>query len=158
MSAMKRADNKSQCPINFTTEIFGDTWSMLIYRDMASLGKQTFGEFMASEERIGPSVLTERLNHLEQKGIIKKRTDTADKRKTIYSLTETGIQAVPILYEIAVWGSHTSPNPQSAKAWIVSMEKDRKEVVEAWISALKAGDSFFYGAHSVVKQLELPEA
>lgn len=152
---MKRADNKSQCPINFTVEIFGDTWSMLIYRDMAALGKKTFGEFMNSDEKIGPSVLSERLIHLEKAGIIQKSQDEADKRKAIYTLTETGIKAVPILYEIATWGSYTSPNPVSAPAWFESMKLDRQKVVDAWKTALQAGDSFFYGEKSVVKQLNL---
>jgi DNA-binding HxlR family transcriptional regulator len=79
---------KSRCPINFTVEIFGDTWSMLIVRDMAALGKRTFGEFLKSAERIGPSVLADRLAHLERKGIISKKTSETDRRKVIYSLTE----------------------------------------------------------------------
>ena len=152
---MKRANNKSQCPINFTVEIFGDTWSMLIYRDMAMLGKKTFGDFLASDERIGPSVLTERLVHLEQAGIIKKTRDQADKRKTNYSLTEKGIDAIPILYEIAIWGSDVSPNPVSARAWFESMRSDRRHVVDAWRAALKNGDSFFFGEKSVVSVLHL---
>jgi DNA-binding HxlR family transcriptional regulator len=154
---MKRADNKSRCPINFTVEIFGDTWSMLIYRDMAALGKKTYGEFLESEERIGSSVLAERLVHLQQKGIICKTPGVQDKRKVLYSLTETGIRAVPILYEIATWGTHTSPNPKSATAWFAAMERDKQQVVDAWQRALRAGDSFFFGEQSVVNQLKLPQ-
>lgn len=152
---MKRAANRSQCPINFTTEIFGDTWSMLIYRDMAALGKKTFGEFMESDEKIGPSVLSERLVHLEKAGIIQKSKDEKDKRKAIYTLTETGIKAVPILYEVAVWGSHTSPHPVAHPTWFESMKFDKDTVIDAWIIALKAGDSYFIGEKSVIKQLGL---
>ncbi len=152
---MKRTDTRSHCPINFTVEIFGDTWSMLIYRDMAALGKKTFGEFMDSDEKIGSSVLSERLVHLEKVGIIQKSQDDADKRKTIYTLTTTGMDAIPILYEIATWGSYTSPNPVSAPAWFESMKLDRQKVVDAWRIALQAGDSFFNGEKSVVKQLDL---
>jgi DNA-binding HxlR family transcriptional regulator len=45
------------------------------------------------------------LIHLEKAEKIQKSQDEADKRKTIYTLTETGITTVPILYEIATWGS-----------------------------------------------------
>jgi DNA-binding HxlR family transcriptional regulator len=152
---MKRADHKSDCPINYTVEIFGDTWSMVIYRDMATLGKKTFGELQECEERIGSSVLTDRLNHLENKGIISKTQDPVDKRKTIYKLTPIGINAVPILYEIATWGSTTYANPVSHPAWFESMKMDRSEVVTAWRKALESGDSFFYGSNSAISQLGL---
>jgi DNA-binding HxlR family transcriptional regulator len=152
---MKRADHKSDCPINYTVEIFGDTWSMIIYRDMATLGKKTFGEFLASDERIGPSVLADRLTHLEKKGIISKTQDTQDKRKAIYTLTPEGINAVPILYEIATWGSNTYANPVSHPAWFESMKLDRGKVVDAWKKALESGDSFFFGNKSAINQLGL---
>ncbi len=152
---MKRADKKSRCPINFTIEIFGDAWSLLIVRDMLALGKKTFGEFLDSEERIGTSVLTERLNHLEKKGIISKKTDKNDRRKTIYSLTERGLAAIPIVYEISVWGSRTSPNPKAPEAWFKSMKYERELVLKHWREAILSGSSFFNGPKSVVKKLEL---
>lgn len=152
---MKRADNKSRCPINFTVEIFGDTWSLLIVRDLATLGKKTFSEFLDSPERIGPSVLADRLAHLEEKGIIAKAADAVDKRKMIYTLTDTGIALVPIIYEIAVWGSHVSPRPEAPDAWFAAMKLDKEIVLAAWHRALKAGSSFFNGPHSVIVQLGL---
>lgn len=152
---MKRADNKSRCPINFTVEIFGDTWSFLIVRDMLTAGKKTFGEFLHSNERIGPSVLAERLAHLERKGIVTKRPDSGDKRKMIYLLTEAGARLIPIVYEIAVWGSHTSPNPEAAETWFKAMQLDKERVLTAWREAVEAGSSFFGGPDSAVKKLEL---
>jgi DNA-binding HxlR family transcriptional regulator len=43
---------RSDCPINFALEIFGDPWSLLIIRDLVYFGKKTYGEFLASEEGI----------------------------------------------------------------------------------------------------------
>lgn len=57
---MKRADNKSHCPVNFNLEIFGDTWSFFIIRDIATDGKSTFNEFLKSNEGIRPSALSSR--------------------------------------------------------------------------------------------------
>lgn len=151
---MKRRDVKSQCPINFTVEIFGDAWSLLIIRGMAAFGMSTFGEFMAAEERIGSSVLADRLAHLEKKGVI-YRTLSDDKRKKQYRLTAEGLNALPILYEVAAWGSHASPNPKMADAWFAAMLLDRDKVLTAWRYALETGSSFFGGENSVVKQLNL---
>jgi DNA-binding HxlR family transcriptional regulator len=152
---MKREENKSRCPINFTVEIFGDTWSLLIVRDMIALGKKTFGEFMESEERIGPSVLADRLAHLERKGIISKRPSETDKRKFIYSLTEKGLDLIPIVYDIAVWGSKHSPHPKAPDAWFKSLEYDRELVIRLWREAVESGSSFFIGPDSVVNKLGL---
>jgi DNA-binding HxlR family transcriptional regulator len=152
---MKREENKSRCPINFTVEIFGDTWSMLIVRDMAAMGKRTFGEFLKSEERIGPSVLADRLDRLERKGIIRKRTCETDRRKVIYSLTDLGLDVLPILYEIAVYGSRHSPQPDAPEAWFKALECDRELVLRLWREAIQAGSSFFNGPDSVVRKLGL---
>jgi DNA-binding HxlR family transcriptional regulator len=152
---MKREENKSRCPINFTTEIFGDTWSMLIVRDMAALGKQTFGEFLKSAERIGPSVLADRLAHLERKGIISKKTSETDKRRVIYSLTEKELEVLPILYVYAVFGSRHSPDPEAPDAWFKSLEYDRGQVLRLWREAILADSSFFTGPDSVVSKLGL---
>jgi len=128
---------------------------MLIIRDMAALGKKTFGEFMQSEERIGPSVLAERLTHLERKGIISKKISETDRRKVIYSLTEKGLDVLPILYEIAVFGSKHSPDPDAPDAWFKSLEFDKQLVIRLWREAIQAGSSFFLGPDSVVRKLGL---
>jgi DNA-binding HxlR family transcriptional regulator len=148
-------DVKSRCPINFTLEIFGDPWSLLIVRDMIALGKKTFGEFLESEERIGPSVLAERLAYLEKRGIIAKTPSQTDKRKMIYTLTEAGLDVIPIVYEISTWGSHHSPHPKAPDAWFKSMQYDRQQVVRLWREAVVAGSSFFGGPDSVVARLGL---
>lgn len=152
---MKREDHKSNCPINHTVEIFGDTWSLLIVRDMIALGKKTFGEFLDSEERIGPSVLADRLAHLERKGIIVKSPSETDKRKYIYSLTEKGMDVIPIVYEMAVWGSRHCPNPEAPDAWFKSLQYDREIVLKLYREAVESGSSFMNGPNSVVKRLNL---
>ncbi|WP_274364750.1 winged helix-turn-helix transcriptional regulator [Paenibacillus thermotolerans] len=152
---MKREDNKSFCPINLTVELFGDTWSLLIVRDMLALGKKTFGEFLESEERIGPSVLAERLVHLERKGIILKTPDENDRRKYVYTLTEKGMNLIPLMYEIAVWGSLNHPVTKAPDEWYASMKHDKELVVRLWREAVESGSSFFIGPNSVVSRLNL---
>jgi DNA-binding HxlR family transcriptional regulator len=152
---MKRTDVKSRCPINYTMEIFGDPWSMLIIRGMVSYGAKYFGDFLKSEERIGTSVLADRLVHLEKKGIITKQPDRLDKRKMTYSLTETGLSFIPIVYDIAAWGTQTSPSPKVTDSWIKAMGLNRDMVIKAWREAVTAGSAFYVGPDSVIEQLSL---
>src|SRR5258708_10934599 len=91
----KNQQRRSNCPINCALETFGDTWSLLIVRDMVYFGKKTYGEFLESEEGIATNILASRLAQLEQKGILSKKPDPTDKRKEVYSLTAAGLQFIP---------------------------------------------------------------
>lgn len=155
MIAVKRDIGRSRCPINFTTEIVGDTWAMIVLRDMLAVGKKTFKEFLESDERIGTSVLTEKLGYLEKRGLISRQSDSCDGRKVIYLPTEMGIDFIPLVYEFAVVGSRYASAPVAHPAWFLAMEKPRERVLTAWRKAVEGGDSFFVGEKSAIKRLGL---
>ena len=96
---------RSDCPINFALEIFGDPWSLLIIRDIVYFGKKTYGEFLASEEGMATNILASRLAHLEHQGILMKQLFEKDKRKEEYVLTEKGLDLIPVLVDMANWGT-----------------------------------------------------
>ncbi|MHA4807467.1 winged helix-turn-helix transcriptional regulator [Flavitalea flava] len=102
-------NHRSLCPMNLTLEIFGDKWSLLIIRDMLFEGKRHFRELLQSEEGIASNILTDRLNMLERKGVISKRSDPEHKQKFIYSLTEKGIDLLPLMAEIGTWSLKHEP-------------------------------------------------
>ena len=101
--------HKSCCPINLSLEVFGDRWSLLIIRDLMFFGKRHFRELLGSEEKIASNILTDRLSMLEEKGIITKSDDPDHRLKYIYSLTKRGIDLLPILSEIGIWGLKHQP-------------------------------------------------
>ena len=100
---------RSGYPINFALETFGDPWSLLIIRDMVYFGKKTYSEFFASEEGIATNILTSRLAHLEQQGILVKKPQDTDERKEMYVLTEKGLDLIPVLVEMANWSAEHDP-------------------------------------------------
>src|SRR6185503_5849204 len=104
-----KQQRRSDCPINFALETFGDTWSLLIIRDIVYFGKKTYGEFLDSDEGIATNILANRLVHLEQKGILLKKPHDTDKRKEVYLLTEKGLDLIPILLEMAGWSAQHDP-------------------------------------------------
>ncbi|GAA3614831.1 helix-turn-helix domain-containing protein [Flavivirga amylovorans] len=113
-------DCKSQCPINQALEVFGDKWTLLIIRDLMFDGKRYFNEIRESDEKIASNILTNRLNKLEDLGVIIKSKDEHHKQKNVYTLTKKGIDLMPVMLEIAQW---------STKHRDVS-EKDKKHVKE----------------------------
>ena len=98
-------EHRSGCPINLTLEVVGDKWSLLIIRDIIFGNRRHFRELLTqSEEGIASNILADRLRRLLEAGIISKADDPSHKQKAIYSLTEQGIELLPILAQMASWG------------------------------------------------------
>jgi len=103
-------EQRSGCPINLTLEVLGDKWSLLIIRDMIFGNRRHFRELLTrSEEGIASNILADRLKRLTAQGIISRADDPTHKQKAIYSLTAQGVELLPILAQMAVWGRKYLP-------------------------------------------------
>jgi DNA-binding HxlR family transcriptional regulator len=107
---MKTINRRSECPITYTLDIFGDKWTMLIIRDLLLYGKDSFSEFLCSDEKIATNILTDRLNVLLQEGFITKHTAPTNKSKFLYRPTEKAIEMIPVLMEITLWAEKYNPD------------------------------------------------
>lgn len=106
---MKELKQRSTCPISTSLDVLGDKWTLLILRDMVFTGKSTYGQFLHSAEKIATNVLADRLAVLESQGILTKAVDTGKKSKFTYRLTQKGIDTVPIIVELILWGARHCP-------------------------------------------------
>lgn len=140
---------RSNCPINFALETFGDTWSLLIIRDMVYFGKKTYGDFLASEEGIATNILASRLARLEQNGIVVKRPLDEDRRKEGYFLTEKGLDLIPLLSEMANWSARYDPHTGAPAAWIALVTAERDKMLKLTRETVQNGGSVFLGEDSV---------
>ena len=95
--------SRSNCPQSLILEIIGDPWTLLIIRDMMLNEKRYFREFLESKEKIASNILSGRLKLLEEEKIIWRARDDHHKQKIRYSLTQKGIDLLPILIENARW-------------------------------------------------------
>src|SRR5580704_16754589 len=105
MKTTSREDLRSHCAVNYGVELFGDRWSLLIIRDIVFAGKKTYGEFLKSEEGIATNILAARLAFFEEQGILSKTPSPDDKRKDFYTLTEKGLDLIPIALNIVLWSA-----------------------------------------------------
>ncbi|MFZ5523541.1 MAG: winged helix-turn-helix transcriptional regulator [Pseudomonadota bacterium] len=115
---------RSGCPISILLEILGDTWSLLIVRDMMFYGRCAYNEFLNAGEKIATNILSDRLQRLETADIIEKRRDPSDARKFIYRLTERGIDLAPMLVEMILWSAQHEDTDAPPEV-IAAMQKDR---------------------------------
>ena len=143
---------RSDCPINFALETFGDPWSLLIIRDIVYFGKNTYGEFVASEEGIATNILASRLARLEQAGILVKQPSPSDKRKEVYALTEKGLDLIPLLVEMANWSAQYDPHTAAPAAWIALMKADKEQMIRLIRQTVQNGGSVFSGPDSLISK------
>lgn len=101
---MKPISPRSNCPISYSLDIFGDKWTLLILRDMVLYEKSSFSDFMGSAEGIASNILVDRLNTLHSQGFVTKRASLLNKSKFLYTLTDKGIDLVPVIIDLIEWG------------------------------------------------------
>ena len=140
---MKRVKRRSDCPISFALDIFGDKWTLLVIRDLMFKNKMYYGDFLKSEEKIATNILADRLNVLEHAGIVKKIQDSKNKTRYIYSLTKKGINTMPMLVEIVLWSAKYDPKTATPKKFVAQAKNNREELIKQIRSALKRNKDFF---------------
>jgi DNA-binding HxlR family transcriptional regulator len=133
---MKQIKRKSDCPINFALEIFGDRWTFLIVRDLMFKGKHFYGEFLLSEEKIATNILADRLSMLESNGIVSKSSDPSHKQKIMYSLTQKGIDLVPVLVEFIIWSAKYDKDSAVDMKFVKNVKRNKVGLISEISSSL----------------------
>ncbi|MBI4945191.1 MAG: helix-turn-helix transcriptional regulator [Bacteroidetes bacterium] len=140
---MPKNCRRSDCPISFSLDIFGDKWSLLILRDMIFIGKRTYGEFANSDEKMATNILADRLSVLENAGVIKKKKDKEKKSRFIYSVTDKGIELLPVLLEIIKWGATYDKDTVAPKAFVDRIKNDKEKLMKEIIEGIKNNKPLF---------------
>lgn len=89
------------CSIARTLDVIGEPWSPLVLRDVW-VGLSRFDQIQA-DLGISRKVLTERLTHLVDEGVLERRPYDNRPRHE-YVLTEKGTELIDLLMVMAGWG------------------------------------------------------
>lgn len=138
-STRSTSNRRSDCPIAFGLDIFGDRWTLLILRDILFYNKTRFSDF-AVDEGISTNILAERLARLERAGLITRQQDDVQKNQNVYRATDIGWGIAPVLLEMAVWGLQNDKHTPISRAFIQRLQTNRDEVVGEIISAVSSGE------------------
>ena len=90
------------CPVARATEILADRWTPLIVRELLA-GSRHFNEIQRGMPGISRSLLVSRLRHLEDSGVIERRTGFR-RNVTEYLLTEAGRDLKHVIEGLGAWG------------------------------------------------------
>ena len=137
---MKRGP-RSHCPVSLALEAIGDKWSLLILRDLITRGKRRYRELLSSEEGIATNILADRLERLENLGLISKSEDPDDRRQTLYSPTQKGLDVLPVILEMARWSDKYNPHVRAASPFLKRLRTDKDGLMAQLLSQNKRTSS-----------------
>ena len=128
---------RSDCPISYALDLFGDKWTLLIMRDMVFKRKRRYGDFAGSEERIATNILADRLARLEFEGLVTRRADPDNGRQVIYGLTAKALDLIPTLIEMILWSAKHDPRTAADRAFVRRAKADRAQLIRDVVSGIQ---------------------
>lgn len=106
---MKDRSYNQYCGLAYALDIVGERWTLLIIRELMA-GPRRFKDLLAGLPDISTNLLAERLKHLEQQGLLCRRTLPPPAGSTVYELTPVGKMLEKTLLELGKWGSQFVPS------------------------------------------------
>lgn len=94
------------CGTALALEFIGERWSLLIMRELV-FGPRRFGELRANLPGISANVLTQRLESLEEVGIVRRYRLPSPANVQVYDLTDWGREAAPLMRDLGRWAARS---------------------------------------------------
>ena len=132
-------------------DLIGERWSMPLIRELL-LGPRRFGDLKTSLNGISANVLTQRLDGLEDAGVLVRRKLPPPASVQVYELTPWGYEAAPIFQALGRWAvrspHHDATRPFSPVSLMLSLRTMLSPVaagnLKARIQLFMNGEPFFW--------------
>lgn len=108
--ARRRYDDA--CGTAHALDLIGERWALLVMRELM-LGPKRFSDVRADLPGISANVLTQRLEGLEQAGLVAKRRLPPPASAQVYELTAWGYEAEPIIQTLGRWATRSPDHDPS---------------------------------------------
>jgi DNA-binding HxlR family transcriptional regulator len=89
------------CPVSKAMELLDERWTILVVRELL-IGSERFNDLRRGLPRMSPTLLSRRLQQLENAGLVDRRVDGKDVR---YRLTDAGRELEPVVAAVGAWGA-----------------------------------------------------
>src|SRR5947209_1526200 len=111
------------CGAAHALDLVGERWALLVMRELM-LGPKRFSDLRRDLPGISANVLTQRLEGLEEAGVLARRRLPPPSSNQVYELTPWGYEAEPILQVLGRWAArspgHDPRLPLSAVSLLLS--------------------------------------
>jgi len=140
---------RDACGTAHGLDLIGERWALLVMRELM-LGPKRFSDLKADLPGISANVLTQRLEGLEETGLVRRRRLPPPAAAQVYELTDWGYEAEPIIQELGRWATrspgHDPSLPLSATSLMLSfrtMQSPERVGGLAATVAFRIGDQEF---------------
>jgi DNA-binding HxlR family transcriptional regulator len=130
MTGMK--DYVQYCPVALASSVFAERWTPLIIRELV-LGGRRFNEIDRGLPGISRSLLKQRLDHLERKGVV-ERVELSRGGGHEYQLTPAGRDLEGVIMAVGEWAVRwmfSEPEPREVEPVTLTWWMSRRLVTEA---------------------------
>lgn len=104
----------SKCPVTRALTVIGGKWSLRVLNEVG-YEKKRFGELKRAIPEISEKMLIQELKLLTQNGVLNRVAYHEIPPRVEYSLTEHGLQVIPILEQIKVFGKNLMDHDRNNK-------------------------------------------
>jgi DNA-binding HxlR family transcriptional regulator len=92
------------CSIAKALDVVGDRWTLLIIRELLIRGACRYTDLRNGLPGIATNLLSDRIRELESAGLIRREDAPPPIATTLFHLTESGEELLPVLDAIGRWG------------------------------------------------------
>jgi DNA-binding HxlR family transcriptional regulator len=92
------------CSIARALDLVGERWALLVVRELL-LGPKRYTDLRRGLPNVSPNVLSQRLDELEEAGIVRRRKLSPPAGAWVYELTEWGLELEPIVLSLGRWAA-----------------------------------------------------
>jgi len=143
------------CGTALALDLIGERWALLVVRELM-LGGKRFSDLKADLPGISANVLTQRLEGLEEHGILRRARLPPPASTQVYELTEWGYEAEPIVQVLGRWAVRSPEHDPTQWISAVSILLSFRTMLDARAAGdLDAGIGFRFGRESFLGRLKV---
>jgi DNA-binding HxlR family transcriptional regulator len=95
-------------------------------------GKKSYNAFLQSSEKISTNILADRLQKLESYELIDKTKDARNKKYYVYTLTQKGIDLIPVMFNFFEWSLKYDDQTFLSQKKIDALKNDSQSMIEKY--------------------------
>lgn len=103
----------SFCPVYEAINVLQEKWTLHIIRALLA-GPRGFNDLSRTVGGCNPATLAQRLEHLEELGVVAKTVHSTMPPRTSYALTQAGMALQEVIDSVDRWGRLFLPQPQAS--------------------------------------------
>ena len=129
VTTTRRSDERKRyedaCGLAHALDLIGERWAMLVLRELA-YGPRRFSGLKRDLTGISANVLTQRLNELEARGLVRRSRLPPPASVQVYEATDWGLEAIPVIANLGRWAArsplHDPTLPMSHVSLLMSLQ------------------------------------